>query len=243
MQDNVSRNPKWTRDEIILALNTYFKLKTSILSTDKEAPVIVELSELLQKLNAYGNSKRTDSYRNSSGVKMKLINFCSIEFPGKGLQNASKLDRQIYSEFENDKAQLNSIAEKIIGVINSGNQIEPSYEDEGFVEGAVLEKQHKCKERSSKVVRTKKQKVLSTQGFLRCEICGFIYKNIYGELGDGYIECHHIVPLVHIEIERETKLEDLALVCANCHRMLHRKRPWIEIQELKNLVDRYKLEL
>ncbi|UZW66371.1 hypothetical protein OC195_21405 [Priestia flexa] len=34
----------------------------------------------------------------------------------------------------------------------------------------------------------------------------------------------------------ETKVEDIALVCANCHRMLHRQRPWLSISELKQLL-------
>ena len=72
---------------------------------------------------------------------------------------------------------------------------------------------------------------------MQCEVCGFIFKDMYGELGDGYIECHHIIPLADIELQKETKINDLALVCANCHRMLHRKRPWITIEELKQIVN------
>lgn len=34
----------------------------------------------------------------------------------------------------------------------------------------------------------------------------------------------------------ETKIEDIAIVCSNCHRMLHRKRPWLSINELKQLL-------
>jgi predicted HNH restriction endonuclease len=33
-----------------------------------------------------------------------------------------------------------------------------------------------------------------------------------------------------------TKVEDIALVCSNCHRMLHRKRHWLSINELKQLL-------
>jgi 5-methylcytosine-specific restriction protein A len=35
--------------------------------------------------------------------------------------------------------------------------------------------------------------------------------------------------------ERVTTLDDLAVVCANCHRMLH-KRPWRTVPELRELL-------
>ncbi len=58
----------------------------------------------------------------------------------------------------------------------------------------------------------------------------------YGEIGDGYIEGHHTKPISEMSENEQTKVEDIALVCANCHRMLHRKRPWLSITELKNLI-------
>ena len=136
--ETITRNPKWTRDEIILALNTYFKVNVNSLSAREEP--IVQLSSLLQKLSVYGSNDRTDTYRNPSSVHMKLMNFYGIEFPGKGLQNASRLDRQIYEEFAHNRPQLENIANKIIETILNGKKIETSYEDEGFMEGAVLEK-------------------------------------------------------------------------------------------------------
>ena len=191
---------------------------------------------MLQKFNAYENKNKTDTYRNPSGVKMKLMNFKSIEFPGNGLKHSSSLDRIIYYEFVSDKERLARIADKIVESISNGKQIEIAYEDEGFIEGAILEKQHKYKERNPKVVRAKKALVLKEKGYLQCEACDFIFKDKYGEIGDGYIECHHIVPLADIDVQKETKISDLALVCANCHRMLHRKKPMVAVQELKNII-------
>ncbi|WP_420719722.1 HNH endonuclease [Streptomyces sp. NRRL WC-3618] len=50
--------------------------------------------------------------------------------------------------------------------------------------------------------------------------------------GAGYIECHHVIPL-HVAGEGTTKLSDLALICSNCHRMIHRKAPWPTPQDLR----------
>jgi len=72
-----------------------------------------------------------------------------------------------------------------------------------------------------------------------CQICGFDYSAVYGDLGTGYIEVHHIKPLATLDeaVVIDPK-EDLACVCANCHRMLHRyKKYMIGISELKQIVD------
>ena len=61
-------------------------------------------------------------------------------------------------------------------------------------------------------------------GNLCCEVCGFDFAARYGELGEGYIE------------EDTTTVDDLVLVCSNCHRMLHRKRPWIGKDELREIL-------
>ena len=72
----------------------------------------------------------------------------------------------------------------------------------------------------------------------KCRICGFNFEEVYGTRGRGYIEIHHINPLS--TISEETKINpatDLIPVCANCHRMIHRKKENIlSIDEMKELV-------
>ena len=72
----------------------------------------------------------------------------------------------------------------------------------------------------------------------RCMICGFDYEEVYGELGKGYIEVHHIKPLSSQDEEVQVNPEtDLICVCANCHRMLHRFKNYIILaEELKQIV-------
>jgi 5-methylcytosine-specific restriction enzyme A len=62
-------------------------------------------------------------------------------------------------------------------------------------------------------------------GRLFCEVpkCGFDFVAKYGELGEGYAQVHHLQALGRAPKEgRMVKLEDLAVVCANCHAMIHR---------------------
>lgn len=71
-----------------------------------------------------------------------------------------------------------------------------------------------------------------------CEVCFFEYPSKYGELGQHYIECHHINPVSERDGEGEiTKLDELAVLCADCHRMIHRKTPCLTIMELREIFE------
>lgn len=111
----------------------------------------------------------------------------------------------------------------------------PSFRD-GFPEGKVKEKLHRSRERNSKLISQVKAEALDKYGKLQCECCGFDFEEFYGELGAEFIEAHHTKPVSELhENGEETKKEDIALVCSNCHRMLHRRRPWLEMIDLKKL--------
>lgn len=70
-------------------------------------------------------------------------------------------------------------------------------------------------------------------GRLLCEMCGFVYAEYYGELGDGFIECYYTLPPSQMRPGQTTQLVDLALVCANCHRMTHRGGELLTIMALR----------
>jgi predicted HNH restriction endonuclease len=71
----------------------------------------------------------------------------------------------------------------------------------------------------------------------QCVVCGFDFEDKYGEIGDGYIEVHHVKPLSDIDEEYEVDpVEDLKPVCPNCHAMIHRNDPPLEIDELQELI-------
>jgi hypothetical protein len=66
--------------------------------------------------------------------------------------------------------------------------------------------------------------VLRRHGCLACEVpgCGFDFAKAYGSLGKEYAHVHHLNPLASREQPQQTRLADLAVVCANCHAMIHR---------------------
>jgi len=92
-------------------------------------------------------------------------------------------------------------------------------------EGSKQLRSHYRRERSSKLISLKKEQYHRINGFLACEVCGFSFEKTYPEsLGKGFIEAHHKVPLSEIDGVVRTTLDDLLLVCSNCHRMIHRSK-------------------
>ena len=69
-----------------------------------------------------------------------------------------------------------------------------------------------------------------------CEVCGFNFKNFYGDTGKKYIVAHHTKP-VALGTSRTT-LADIALVCANCHAMIHARNPLTSVTDLRNIVEK-----
>ncbi|MCA8278512.1 HNH endonuclease [Burkholderia cepacia] len=70
-----------------------------------------------------------------------------------------------------------------------------------------------------------------------CAACGINFREKYGELGDGFIHVHHRVPIASIGVGYQVDpIADLIPVCPNCHAMLHRREPPLDVDELKVLV-------
>ncbi|MXY08927.1 MAG: hypothetical protein F4Y61_09800 [Rhodothermaceae bacterium] len=79
---------------------------------------------------------------------------------------------------------------------------------------------------------------LAIHGY-NCMACGFNYEDCYGEIGKGFIEVHHVVPLASVGVTKTNPETDLFVLCANCHRMVHRKKGvCLSIQELKECIQR-----
>jgi len=108
--------------------------------------------------------------------------------------------------------------------------------EENFIEGQILTRLHYQRERNSTLVKHKKETVKQNSGRLVCEACGFDFEAVYGALGAGYAECHHLIPLSQLTEVRKTKLTELVIVCANCHRMLHKPKKMLTIAELRKIV-------
>lgn len=72
-------------------------------------------------------------------------------------------------------------------------------------------------------------------GRLVCEVpgCRFDFLSVYGEIGRNFAHVHHKLALAERPATgTKTTLNDLAIVCANCHAMIHRDGGCREIDAL-----------
>jgi len=109
-------------------------------------------------------------------------------------------------------------------------------DDSGSFE-SVIEKRrnvrHSRIERNSNASKNAKK----AHGY-KCQGCGFDYAKYYGERGEGYIEAHHLTPLESLDEGKVVSMDpelDFSVLCANCHRIVHRTKPILTMYELRNL--------
>lgn len=98
----MSKQRSWTREEEIIVLELYCEIPFK--NSSKAHPRVVEVANLIN--------------RSPSSVNMKIGNFGSFDFALKqkgivGLSNASKLDKEIWDEFNNNWDKLTYESEKI----------------------------------------------------------------------------------------------------------------------------------
>lgn len=239
------RNPPWSRDELILALQLYMQHRPRLPA--KGGKEVVELSELLNRLHRQLGHAATADLRNAAGCYMKLQNFRRFDpdytATGRmGLKAGNREEGPLWASFANSPARLDATADAIRAAILSGEEasVRPPEADEPLEmeaeEGRVLSRLHTYRERNRMLVERRKEAALKETLKLACEVCGFDFLEAYGEHGRGFIECHHTKPLHALRPGDRTKVSDLALVCANCHRMLHARRPWLSLAELRALL-------
>lgn len=235
-----SQNPTWTRDELILALDLYARYEGN--PPGKTSPEIIELSKTLNAMGQAITGKK-DDYRNPNGVYMKAMNFRRFDpkYEGtSGLRRGGKGEQDVWDDFSTDLHKLRTVAETIIATIDAGDVPQTSPEDEDDTveaeEGRLLTRVHRQRERSRFIINKKKAAVLAQHGKLTCEACGFDFQKAYGERGTGFIEVHHTKPVHTLKPGSKTSLSDLVLLCSNCHRMVHAKRPWLSLDALMALI-------
>lgn len=237
------RNPKWSRDELIVALDFYCRHNPSIPS--KKSEEIKELSDFLNQLQEKLGGEVGAEFRNPNGVYMKLMNFRRFDptTKSKGLERGGKDEEIVWNLYSSNLKLLRQLSDNIRSITYSVTDIPTSkvidFDDlEECEEGAILTRVHRIRERDTKIVARKKQKSLQDLGGLSCEACGFDFSHTYGDRGNGFIECHHTKPVSDLKSGEKTKISDLSLLCSNCHRMIHRKKPWLSVEQLKALLSK-----
>lgn len=234
------RDPPWKRDEIILACalvvdNVWKELRPG-------DPEVAELSSFLRGLPLHPQNVRSEAFRGVNSVSRKTTDLATRCPAYEGAKTrGGKLDTEVVHAFWEEPERMMAAAARIRALAGEFEELPPvddSEEGEEFsaVEGGLLLRAHRVRERNPKLKREKLAQVSHQGRPIACEVCAFDFGRFYGPHGAGYIECHHVVPLHHVG-ESETRLADLALLCSNCHRMIHRSKQWLTPEQLRKLVE------
>jgi 5-methylcytosine-specific restriction protein A len=233
IQQSARRNPDWEFDELILALDLYLQWRPR--QPPAGHPNLQSLSDLLHRLPIHPENARGEDFRNTNSVRRKLGDFTAPDpsYTGTATRGGEGV-HLVWARFVDDRDGLADAVARIKATATGDVSLLPPEEgEEASVEGRIVYRQHRARERDPALVRRKKESVKRQTGRLACEVCGLDFSERYGELGDGFIECHHTLPLAGGD-ERSTRLADLALVCSNCHRMIHRPPQALSVGQLRD---------
>ena len=247
------RNVTWTRDELILALEFYMRHRASGAMPRQNSQEIKFLSETLNKLAVLHDLPRGENFRNENGVYLKLMNFHHIDphWSGQGMAGVSRADRAVFADFAERPETLKNAAKAILQHVYHYQDLDTGSATSGILaaaedqaplapettEGRILSVSHLRRERNPRLVERLKDEYFDRHKYLDCAVCQFDYERRYGQHGHKFMEAHHIRPLSELDPEGETvNITDLALICSNCHRMVHRKSPWLTLAQLKGML-------
>lgn len=240
---NERRNPAWTRDEIVLACG--LAEQNGWRQLDDRDPRVVELSRLLQTPAFHPVDGRRADFRNPAGVARKTADIVTRhpDYVGRPT-NGNRLDRSVLRDFLDNPAVMQAQAAAIKAMLVAWDNDRSELPDLdtallGAEEGGLLLRAHLKRERDPRLKAKKLADAMRHGREIACEACGFDFHRVYGDRGQGYIECHHRTPL-GVSGKVTTRLADLALICSNCHRMIHRTKRWLTVEELRALIDRHR---
>jgi 5-methylcytosine-specific restriction protein A len=229
---------KWMREDFLIALEVYFKLKTEMFllrtTTLQTRPEVLDALELINSLAAQQNNGPTTL----KSLMTRIQSFANLdeEYHSGGPQG-SEMAKTVWDEHF---TQPDSVQTEVAFIQTIHSKFDELAESEAagnntseVREGQLRWRYHAYRERNRKIIMAKKKHFAKkNHGRLFCEVCKFDFAACYGELGEGFIECHHIKPVSELDGTETTGLDDLILLCANCHRMAH-VRGNLTINELK----------
>lgn len=140
--------------------------------------------------------------------------------------------------------RINSLQAEIFGMTNAGSAVKleeadsaPATDLEDEIvgkEGRLLTRIHAYKERDKVfAARAKKYYRDKNGGKLICEACGLDPIALYGPDGERCIEAHHKVPIEELQPDSITRVDEMAMVCASCHRIIHSRKPCLTVAEVR----------
>lgn len=207
----------WRADELIIIANEVL--------TNNSSPDIAFLQGIISKLSLLQNKSKNSKTKTYQDIKNAIEVILNNKEQLLSSVNLKKLKRS-------SRAFIS-----LIDIFDEYIKFEELYEKD-FYEGDKIFSYHFYRERNKKISSLKKNLFISKHGSLFCEACKFNFHNCYGERGKDFAEVHHNIPISSDLFHGTTSLEDLTVLCSNCHRIVHRHNPWISLEELKQIINK-----
>ena len=197
----------------------------------------IDSDGVFQRLNMIDNEKNKTGLRKIRAER--FVNLARDAFEQRINPRVIILDRPLRGEGGAHARMLDESPWTIVSLNKSGDLelrrgIHPYSQESEFVDDIDLEQftegnlrtsfvNHRLRE--SKLRKLKLREFKRVHGRIFCQVprCGFDFGRTYGPVGEDFAEVHHLDPLVNAPAEgQKTRLDRLAVVCSNCHRMIHR---------------------
>lgn len=163
---------------------------------------------------------------------------------GSNMKVANELWTEMKGRYPNREAHISALSDRLRSSAvrpdrqdaESPSTLPPVAADDELssIEGDPRLLFHVRRERDPALVEAKREAVRAATGCLQCETCGFTTQAAYPRLDGEVCEIHHRLPLAEAAQAVETRLMDLAVLCANCHRAIHRTRPLMSVEEFRS---------
>lgn len=194
-------------------------------------------------------STRAQVMRDRSGALPHRLSQTKIDLHNKGSKKARQYtaahafgrtyDAARLLNGEQMLSDLRIMVQAYNEIIRNGGQA-ALVDFEGSDEGSIVERKkmslHQRYDRMGNVSEIVKDR----KGYI-CEACSFDFEKTYGELGSHYIEAHHLKPFKDLapeDVRYLDPIKDFAVLCANCHRMIHRQEDPSDLQALIAAVEK-----
>lgn len=213
------------------------------------------LIKLLQdELDVSDEDLRILKGRNDTHFSQKVRNLVSHRtLVNKGLATYSSEQKNgLHKITEAGKQYLRDNTEDYTFIIQSGfneeqrkEVIEKDFKNLVIEEGYAIAVNQKEKRKRSRKLTELARDHFSVNGRISCRGCNFNFDDFYGKSARNYIEIHHLKPIFTYKAEDisqslEQALQNVAPVCSNCHRMIHRNPDNIlSIEDLTKLIQEH----
>ncbi|WP_349826578.1 HNH endonuclease [Brevibacterium litoralis] len=240
-------NPTWIREELLVVAHA---MRTKSLRSNKPGWSKLEpkdeesawASSLLRNAPFHPQADRDEKFRGPGSIRAKSENLRTArpDYIQKGTKT-TKAEVEFAKIYHDNDERLALAAQEVEETIlkHAGQKFFAPTEithPSGAAEGKSISVVSRRYERSWVLRQAKIDAVLRGGGVIQCEVCNFNFAKVYGPRGEGYIEVHHVEPL-HETGERWTVINDLVLLCSNCHRIIHREPATITPLELQNTME------